>query len=89
MTAPTGDAAFYDRIALRFGGYSSGVRLMLGYAVDVLGVRHFVAYIEPDNLGSRGVARRLGFAERGLDTTGDRPMPRYELTCGRAEAPPS
>jgi RimJ/RimL family protein N-acetyltransferase len=66
-----------------------GVRLMLGYAVDVLGVRHFVAYIEPDNLGSRGVARRLGFAEQGLDTTGRRPMLRYELTCAHAERSPS
>ena len=34
MTAPTGDAAFYDRIARRFGGYSSGVRPRLAFPGD-------------------------------------------------------
>ena len=52
---------------------------MIRYAVDVLAVRRFVAFIEADNLASRGVARNAGFVELGLDTTSERPMLRHEL----------
>ena len=57
---------------------------MVSYAVDTLAVTRFVAFIEPDNLASRGVARSAGFAELELDTTGDRPMLRHELVCRHA-----
>jgi RimJ/RimL family protein N-acetyltransferase len=66
----------------RGNGFASrAIRLMVRHAVDTLAVTRFVALIEPDNLASRGVARRAGFAELELDTTGDRPMIRHELVC--------
>ena len=58
---------------------SRGVRLMISYAARTLGVRHFVAFVEPDNLASRGVAVNTGLVELELDTSGERPMLRYEL----------
>jgi len=63
------------------GFASRAIRLMVRYAVDTLAVTRFVAFIEPDNLASRGVARSVGFAELELNTTGDRPMLRHELVC--------
>ena len=58
----------------RRGFASRGVRLMIGWTAQALGVRTFVAFIEPDNLASRGVARNVGFMELGLNVTGERPM---------------
>ena len=58
---------------------SRSVRLMIRYAGHALAVRRFVAFIEADNLASRGVARNAGLVELGLDTTGERPMLRHEL----------
>jgi RimJ/RimL family protein N-acetyltransferase len=55
-----------------------GVRLMLDYFSDVVGVSRFVALIEPDNHASRGVARKTGFKESGLDTSSGHPMLRNE-----------
>jgi RimJ/RimL family protein N-acetyltransferase len=54
---------------------------MVWYAVHTLGVTRFVAFIEPDNQASRGVARNIGFVELELDTKGDRAMLRHELMC--------
>jgi RimJ/RimL family protein N-acetyltransferase len=35
---------------------------MVRYAAEKFGVRRFAAFIEPENLLSRGVARNIGFA---------------------------
>jgi len=76
------DVSWWIFPAHRGCGFASrAVRLMVRYAVDTLAVRRFVAFIEPDNLASRGVARNAGFAELELDTTGDRPVLRHELVC--------
>jgi uridine kinase len=62
----------------RQGLATRGVRLMLRYFSYTVGVSTFLAMIEPDNHASRGVARKTGFKESGLDTSGQRPMLRYE-----------
>src|SRR5438552_1102940 len=54
----------------RQGLATRGVGLMLHYFTNTVGVSKFVALIEPDNHGSRGVARNMGFIESGLDTSG-------------------
>jgi RimJ/RimL family protein N-acetyltransferase len=38
---------------------------MLHYFTNTPGISKFVALIEPDNHGSRGVARNTGFIESG------------------------
>jgi uridine kinase len=54
-----------------------GVRLMLQYFSNTLGINKFVALIEPDNHASRGVARNAGFTISGLDSSGPHPMLRH------------
>jgi RimJ/RimL family protein N-acetyltransferase len=62
----------------RRGLATRGVRLMLAYFSDGLGIRNFVALIEPDNYASRGVACNTGFVDSGLDSSGPRPMFRQQ-----------
>jgi RimJ/RimL family protein N-acetyltransferase len=62
----------------RQGLATRGVRLMLQYFTETIGVSKFVALIEPDNDASRGVARTTGFVEAGLDASGPRLMLRHE-----------
>jgi uridine kinase len=62
----------------RQGLATRAVRLMLDYFSDAEQVGEFVAFIEPDNYASRGVARNIGFIELGLDANGPRPMLRHE-----------
>lgn len=64
----------------RLGLATRGVRLMLQYFSNTVGVSKFLAFIEPDNYASRGVARNTGFVQSGLDTTGPRPILRHEYT---------
>ena len=64
----------------RQGLATRGVRLMLQYFSNTLGISKFVALIEPDNDASRGVARHAGFIESGLDTSIPRPMLRHEYS---------
>jgi RimJ/RimL family protein N-acetyltransferase len=61
------------------------VRLVTTYAFDHLGIQRVEALIEPDNRASRGVARNVGFTERGRSHTQstDRPLLRYMLTAQR------
>jgi len=68
----------------RQGLATRGVRLMLHHFTNTVGISKFVALIEPDNHGSRGVARNTGFIESGLDTSGPRPMLRHEYTADAA-----
>jgi len=50
----------------RRGGYASrGVKLACEWAFIELGIERIDLFVEPDNLASRGVARRAGFAEAG------------------------
>ncbi len=50
-----------------------------------LDVHRCGAFIEPDNVASRGVAGNVGLEEIGVDATGDRPMLRYQIDlAGRA-----
>ena len=64
----------------RHGLAARGVRLMLDYFSNTLGVTRFIAFIEPDNHASRGVARTAGFVESGWDTSGPHPMLRHEYS---------
>lgn len=50
----------------RRGFAARAVRLATRYAFTHLGVERIEAYVESDNLGSRGVARSAGFAEEGI-----------------------
>jgi uncharacterized protein len=52
---------------------------MLRWLRDGLDVHRCVAFIEPDNVASRGVARNARLEEIGVDTSGDRPMLRYQI----------
>jgi RimJ/RimL family protein N-acetyltransferase len=61
----------------RQGLATRGVRLMLHYFRNTVGISKFVALIEPDNHASCRVARNTGFIESGLDTSGTRPMLRH------------
>jgi len=48
-------------------GYASrAARLACAYAFRDLGVARLEVYIEPDNLASRGVARKAGFLQEGI-----------------------
>ena len=48
------------------GFAGSGVRLVCEWAFEQLSIARMELYIEPDNLGSRGVARSVGFSEEGV-----------------------
>jgi RimJ/RimL family protein N-acetyltransferase len=72
----------------RQGLATRGVRLVLHYFTNTVGISKFVALIEPDNHGSRGVARNTGFKESGLDTRGPHPMLRHEYTADAACSAP-
>lgn len=52
--------------ARRRGFASRALRLASRWAFDRLGIARIELYIEPDNAGSRGVARRCGFLEEGV-----------------------
>lgn len=54
------------RHARRHGFASRALRLATQWAFDCLGVARIELYIEPDNVASRGVARRCGFVEEGV-----------------------
>ena len=48
-------------------GYASrAARLACAYAFHDLGVARMEVYIEPDNLASRGAARKAGFLQEGI-----------------------
>jgi RimJ/RimL family protein N-acetyltransferase len=49
----------------RRGLATRAVRLATGYAFGSLGLTRIALEIEPDNMASRGVARRAGFTEAG------------------------
>jgi RimJ/RimL family protein N-acetyltransferase len=85
----TAEVSWWTFPVYRRQGYATrGVRLMLEYFAVIGGVRTFVASIEPDNYGSRGVARNVGFIELGLDTSGPQSMLRYERrTPEKSRAP--
>lgn len=59
----------------RRGFAARAVRLATRYAFAHLGVERIEAYVESDNLGSRGVARSAGFAEEGI-------LRKSNLICG-------
>lgn len=50
----------------RRGFAARPARLACGFAFGHCGIERVEAHIEPDNLASRGVARRAGFSEVGL-----------------------
>jgi len=72
----------------RRGLATRGVRLAIGYAFGTLGLTEIELEIEPDNLASRGVARRAGFTEVGTTQASPganaepRTMLRYLLRAG-------
>ena len=56
------------RLPKRFWGQgyaSEAARAVLQHAPDVIGARDLVALIHPDNVGSIGVARKIGFVPAG------------------------
>jgi RimJ/RimL family protein N-acetyltransferase len=67
----------------RQGIATRAARLVTAYAFEHLGVHRIEAFIEPDNLASRGVARNVGFTEVGVSQGQgtDRPMLGYVLTA--------
>lgn len=59
--------SYYTFPAFRRRGLAArAVRLACAYAFAELGVERAELYIEPDNIASRGVARRARFTEEGL-----------------------
>jgi len=52
--------------ARRRGFASRALELVARWAFEGLGIARIELYIEPDNAGSRGVARRCGFREEGV-----------------------
>jgi [ribosomal protein S5]-alanine N-acetyltransferase len=50
----------------RQGVASRAVRLLCAFAFAELGVERVEAYIEPDNVASRGVVESIGFSEEGV-----------------------
>jgi len=63
----------------RQGIASRAVRLVCDYAFGTFGLHRLEAFIAPDNLASRGVARNAGFAEMEAVHEGEQLMLRYVL----------
>jgi RimJ/RimL family protein N-acetyltransferase len=53
-------------LAQRDGYATRALRLVSGFAFDELGVMRLELYVEPDDIGSRKVARGAGFVAEGL-----------------------
>ncbi len=65
--AAIGEMSYVVFAPYRGRGFASrAVRLACDYAFAELGVERMELYIEPDNLASRGVARKAGFVEEGV-----------------------
>ena len=70
----------------RRGLATRGVQLMLLYLRELTKVRSFIAFVEPDNLASLGVARKVGFTVATDAASDGRRMVRLELVAsGRGD----
>lgn len=59
--------AWWSGARFRGRGFAGrAARLACAYAFHALGVERMEVYIEPDNLASRGVARKAGFLQEGI-----------------------
>jgi RimJ/RimL family protein N-acetyltransferase len=60
------------------GAATEAVRLLAGWAVDVLGLERLEAFVHPENVASQRVVERCGFTREGL-------LRGYMLKLGRDE----
>ncbi|MBA2487766.1 MAG: GNAT family N-acetyltransferase [Chloroflexi bacterium] len=84
--APDGEAqiSYWVFPSHRRQGYGSrAVSLLAGWAFDELPIASIIAYVEADNLGSRGVLTACGFLEEGSRRWPDG----VELLCYRRVRP--